>query len=128
MCCSFCVCYCVMLLLLSLFFFVKQMTAYDVRISDWSSDVCSSDLQRVAIGQSQQRAGMVQPVREAIDAEALRGNGLFPNLPRHGLRDVHRRDHLAAGADRTSGGAGKRVSERVDLGRRSIIKKKTKTK
>src|SRR3546814_15154805 len=27
-----------------LFFFVKQKTAYEVRISDWSSDVCSSDL------------------------------------------------------------------------------------
>src|SRR3546814_10327442 len=27
-----------------LFFFCKQKTAYDVRISDWSSDVCSSDL------------------------------------------------------------------------------------
>src|SRR3546814_6911785 len=26
------------------FFFFKQNTAYDVRISDWSSDVCSSDL------------------------------------------------------------------------------------
>src|SRR3546814_2417868 len=26
------------------FFFFKQKTAYDVRISDWSSDVCSSDL------------------------------------------------------------------------------------
>src|SRR3546814_12235579 len=26
------------------FFFVKQKTAYEVRISDWSSDVCSSDL------------------------------------------------------------------------------------
>src|SRR3546814_3802143 len=25
-------------------FFVKQKTAYDMRISDWSSDVCSSDL------------------------------------------------------------------------------------
>src|SRR3546814_17601727 len=25
------------------FFFFKQKTAYDVRISDWSSDVCSSD-------------------------------------------------------------------------------------
>src|SRR3546814_3748206 len=25
-------------------FFFKQKTAYDVRISDWSSDVCSSDL------------------------------------------------------------------------------------
>src|SRR3546814_18907456 len=26
------------------FFFSKQKTAYDIRISDWSSDVCSSDL------------------------------------------------------------------------------------
>src|SRR3546814_3179492 len=30
--------------LLSLFFFFKQKTAYEMRISDWSSDVCSSDL------------------------------------------------------------------------------------
>src|SRR3546814_20162351 len=29
-----------------LFFFFKQKTAYEVRISDWSSDVCSSDLAR----------------------------------------------------------------------------------
>src|SRR3546814_13738699 len=28
-----------------LFFFCKQKTAYEMRISDWSSDVCSSDLQ-----------------------------------------------------------------------------------
>src|SRR3546814_3555762 len=27
------------------FFFFKQKTAYDMRISDWSSDVCSSDLE-----------------------------------------------------------------------------------
>src|SRR3546814_9568990 len=27
-----------------IFFFFKQKTAYDMRISDWSSDVCSSDL------------------------------------------------------------------------------------
>src|SRR3546814_3930870 len=31
-------------LLYFLFFFVKQKTAYEMRISDWSSDVCSSDL------------------------------------------------------------------------------------
>src|SRR3546814_2185063 len=30
------------------FFFFKQKTAYEMRISDWSSDVCSSDLQMVA--------------------------------------------------------------------------------
>src|SRR3546814_3463266 len=29
---------------LYVFFFFKQKTAYEMRISDWSSDVCSSDL------------------------------------------------------------------------------------
>src|SRR3546814_10611809 len=33
--CFFCFC---------VFFFFKQKTAYEMRISDWSSDVCSSDL------------------------------------------------------------------------------------
>src|SRR3546814_9095198 len=32
----------------SVFFFFKQKTAYEMRISDWSSDVCSSDLPRRA--------------------------------------------------------------------------------
>src|SRR3546814_7593113 len=34
------------------FFFFKQKTAYEMRISDWSSDVCSSDLisQPIIIG------------------------------------------------------------------------------
>src|SRR3546814_3593724 len=31
-------------LILCVFFFFKQKTAYEMRISDWSSDVCSSDL------------------------------------------------------------------------------------
>src|SRR3546814_5296353 len=34
----------VFVLVIVFFFFVKQKTAYDMRISDWSSDVCSSDL------------------------------------------------------------------------------------
>src|SRR3546814_7393504 len=33
-----------MLLCYLFFFFFKQKTAYEMRISDWSSDVCSSDL------------------------------------------------------------------------------------
>src|SRR3546814_2191635 len=32
------------------FFFFNQKTAYEMRISDWSSDVCSSDLLVVGIG------------------------------------------------------------------------------
>src|SRR3546814_6652980 len=37
------------------FFFFKQKTAYEMRISDWSSDVCSSDL----------RPGLVADRRQA---------------------------------------------------------------
>src|SRR3546814_9552418 len=35
----------VFLMYIDSFFFFKQKTAYELRISDWSSDVCSSDLQ-----------------------------------------------------------------------------------
>src|SRR3546814_10454252 len=37
-----------MLLCSLFFFFFKQKTAYEMRISDWSSDVCSSDLRVIA--------------------------------------------------------------------------------
>src|SRR3546814_1221476 len=40
-----CVCVCS----LSMFFFFNQKTAYEMRISDWSSDVCSSDLLNITI-------------------------------------------------------------------------------
>src|SRR3546814_7829736 len=61
----------------SFFFFFNQKTAYYVRISDWSSDVCSSDLNDVA-GQQRFRAKQrVQPLRlrcgiapEVIDPDA----------------------------------------------------------
>src|SRR3546814_4639344 len=51
-----CVFYCCFFLLLVyvmfLFFFFKQKTAYELRISDWSSDVCSSDLSIYGAGLS----------------------------------------------------------------------------
>src|SRR3546814_6013141 len=45
----FCRCVC--------FFFFKQKTAYEMRISDWSSDVCSSDLVDLAHVVMQQHIG-----------------------------------------------------------------------
>src|SRR3546814_6370990 len=39
-----CSCLLITVFLFIAFFFVKQKTAYEMRISDWSSDVCSSDL------------------------------------------------------------------------------------
>src|SRR3546814_4087842 len=37
------------------FFFFKQKTAYEMRISDWSSDVCSSDLRFVFLDEAAKR-------------------------------------------------------------------------
>src|SRR3546814_5217277 len=48
-------------LLVLVFFFFKQKTAYEMRISDWSSDVCSSDLTSLS------RAGRL---RAAVDASS----------------------------------------------------------
>src|SRR3546814_19549830 len=44
-----------------MFFFFKQKTAYEMRISDWSSDVCSSDL--IDHLRSAAVAGEADPVR-----------------------------------------------------------------
>src|SRR3546814_20762032 len=41
--------YVCLLLSFMMFFFFKQKTAYEMRISDWSSDVCSSDLDQQQI-------------------------------------------------------------------------------
>src|SRR3546814_971196 len=48
-------------------FFFKQKTAYEMRISDWSSDVCSSDL-------DDDRAGMIHRQRGCflVDGHACR--------------------------------------------------------
>src|SRR3546814_19046894 len=71
------------------FFFFKQKTAYEMRISDWSSDVCSSDLigdrlQGKSIGfgahvagPDERRAG---EVLKQIEPEDLLKFGLIPEF------------------------------------------------
>src|SRR3546814_4185226 len=53
---SLCICLSVSIF----FFFFKQKTAYEMRISDWSSDVCSSDLEPVHEAQAQAEADRAQ--------------------------------------------------------------------
>src|SRR3546814_11853872 len=114
-----------------------------MRISDWSSDVCSSDLARPAWRRRIRRdrarrrsAGGVEagarPVQRIYYARAGRGPGRidfrlrrnrdpFLALYQRGGADAGR------GQDRKSVGEGKSGSVRVDLGgRRTIKKKKTK--
>src|SRR3546814_6187455 len=55
---------------LFLVFFFKQKTAYEMRISDWSSDVCSSDLDRVL-----QRAVILERLHDLRDRRALLADG-----------------------------------------------------
>src|SRR3546814_2835848 len=60
-------------------FFFKQKTAYDMRISDWSSDVCSSDLfarfigERAKVGLKLPQDGRrrLQGVITAVDGERI---------------------------------------------------------
>src|SRR3546814_5787931 len=50
-------------------FFFKQKTAYEMRISDWSSDVCSSDLRTMKMHQGHRGANHpVQRVGDGPDA------------------------------------------------------------
>src|SRR3546814_6777676 len=51
-----------------LFFFFKQKTAYEMRISDWSSDVCSSDLLAAAVDQRLQAHARAAAHVERADA------------------------------------------------------------
>src|SRR3546814_4655406 len=59
------------------FFFFKQKTAYEMRISDWSSDVCSSDLWEAAA-----RGGTGRPIRRCDP-------GRCAQSPRSGLPAQH---------------------------------------
>src|SRR3546814_18975238 len=112
-----------------MFFFFKQKTAYEMRISDWSSDVCSSDLGE-AVRRRRLREG-----REAEDDCPDRGRHRARRADARGRGRAHRRQSLrfrehAGGpppqpvADRKSVVSGKSVSVRVDLGGRRIINTK----
>src|SRR3546814_1336293 len=66
--------------LLFFFFFFKQKTAYELRISDWSSDVCSSDLPLARVTAEQRRAvddaahrllGNARDARDIVDGRPI---------------------------------------------------------
>src|SRR3546814_15158824 len=86
-----------------------------MRISDWSSDVCSSDLDQ--FGPAMDREG--RDVDEMPDSRLDRA-----------CSKLHRQFHIGVmqRLDRKSVVSGKSVSVRVDLGGRRIIKKKNKSK
>src|SRR3546814_17959232 len=84
-----------------------------MRISDWSSDVCSSDL----FGRRRLGPSMVD-----------RGEPAQPGFTEQGHVDAESQRAKPGIGDRKSVVSGKSVSVRVDLGGRRIIKKKNKHK
>src|SRR3546814_6548452 len=69
--------------------FFKQKTAYEMRISDWSSDVCSSDLRRIE---------MVGRVDRSLSDKEQRTEGGERRYGDRGCTDVER--HLRSPHDR----------------------------
>src|SRR3546814_1118424 len=65
------------MIILLVFFFFKQKTAYEMRISDWSSDVCSSDLLGIRCSRRkilQRTPGMTEgrlPPEKQVNLKAL---------------------------------------------------------
>src|SRR3546814_20736940 len=112
-----------------------------MRISDWSSDVCSSDRvaavdEEILLWDHDSSVGAMSLIREAL-AVAL----LLPDPTSRGSEAGSGQPHQppettdkASGSPRSDSSVkavwnrvveGKRVSERVDIGGRGILKKKT---
>src|SRR3546814_13499661 len=144
----FCMCNFVCCFVLFFFFFFKQKTAYEMRISDWSSDVCSSDLgQRIQLN-------AVRMLRRPFSCDGEGGKighkKFLGDAKQTVCRDRKRLGHrekpakplqykrcrrplplarrpssdIVDGADRKSGVQGKSVSVRGAPGGRRHIKKK----
>src|SRR3546814_7963948 len=103
-----------------LFFFFKQKTAYEMRISDWSSDVCSSDL-LLGVGAALRSDGAVGDRGQsdsagghgAVEVDERIGDDPVGGAPLEG-RGLH--DPVAE-ADRAEGGGGERVGDHGDYAR-----------
>src|SRR3546814_15196006 len=110
-------------------FFFKQKTAYEVRISDWSSDVCSSDLNvinlmdalKASLGEAKPAAKSKAKAPAAAPKESAAKASLKAALE---ASKAAAPKAAAKKKDRKSVGQGKSGSVRVELGGRRILKKK----
>src|SRR3546814_19250810 len=107
------------------FVFFKQKTAYEMRSSDWSSDVCSSDLFTTTRDWDAAVAWAEPRLADLGDPYSFSKEAVIVWGMRESARIVENRGiRLNLLRDRKSVVEGTRVSVRVDLGGRRIIKKK----
>src|SRR3546814_7703532 len=88
------------------FFFFKQKTAYEMRISDWSSDVCSSDLEAGREGRRHGPRAARRPAGPRAEARAAEGGARQGPDDRAGVRCTpvfETQDGLAPDGDRKGG-------------------------
>src|SRR3546814_11664605 len=64
-------------------FFFKQKTAYEMRISDWSSDVCSSDLVDVLGAERREERDVLVEVHMTFGAELVERGVDVDRVPEH---------------------------------------------
>src|SRR3546814_15009367 len=106
-----------------------------MRISDWSSDVCSSDLNAslaVQVHEAQKAVDRLlkQYVQIQANPDAFEGQSIKLSLeqdntdPQASVLALQTSPHLEALIDRKSVGSGKSVSVRVDIGGGRIIQTK----
>src|SRR3546814_15518937 len=92
-----------------LFFFFKQKTAYEMRISDWSSDVCSSDL--VGRFVEQQHVGLLPRDQRQRQPRALAAGETVDALEGAGAGEVPLAEEVA---ERLRGGVRRKLAQVVD--------------
>src|SRR3546814_4413466 len=74
-------------LLFVFFFFFKQKTAYEMRISDWSSDVCSSDLSSSCSAAHCTASSGAKPSRSPARSSSLQRSARIPEIGRASCRE-----------------------------------------
>src|SRR3546814_11945688 len=97
-------------MILAFVFFFKQKTAYEMRISDWSSDVCSSDLHSLRLISDSRAPALLWHSRRRCSRSdngfcrsARRNSGKHPHSAQHGLGydPIYRQWHHLRSVGRT---------------------------
>src|SRR3546814_8762741 len=108
-----------------LFFFFKQKTAYEMRISDWSSDVCSSDLESDQPGAEAEQLPDVRGIAEGVghggpvaQDRAEVEQSLARRRHRLGRQGPHEEGYQGKGGD--AAGAGGEKGGRPEIGRAHV--------
>src|SRR3546814_8604178 len=118
--------FCIEVLLFFYLFFFKQKTAYEMRISDWSSDVCSSDL--VLLSQRRDRKRYHLRIRQRfkfagrrrLQKRAHEESDMERRLPRHCPKSARSKQNYVQNSCEPSRGEDCRIFARSPCDLRNV--------